>query len=92
MDSLFSVVIILCFFCVEDYLIPRKWVKCIIIIFSVFLLGQIYYTKLKTYDFWQQYVEIFDKWGRDKDLIELINSAFDYYYQNDSTPQATKKA
>ena len=50
------------------------------------------YVELKTYDFWQQYIEIFDEWGRDKDLIELINSAFDYYYQNDSTPQATKKA
>ena len=51
----------------------------------------IVYTELKTNDFWQQYVEIFGEWGRDKDLIELINSAFDYYYQNDSTSQVTKK-
>ena len=43
----------------------------------------IVYTELKTNDFWQQYVEIFGEWGRGKDLIELINSAFDYYYQND---------
>ena len=50
------------------------------------------HTELKTYDFWQNYLEIFEEWGRDKALIEdLINAAFDEYYQNVSTPKVTKK-
>ena len=39
-DLLICVVIILCFFCLEDYIIPRKWVKCIMVIISLFLLPQ----------------------------------------------------
>ena len=49
------------------------------------------YTELKSNDIWQQYIEIFGECGREKDLIELINSAFEYYYQNDSISQVTKK-
>ena len=41
-----------------------------------------HYTELKLYDFWPQYLLIFEEWARDKDLIEcLINSAFDYYHK-----------
>ena len=41
-DLLVFVLIILCLFCAKDYIIPSQWVKCIIIILSVFLLGQVY--------------------------------------------------
>ena len=42
MDLIICLAIIAYFFCLEDYLIPRKWVRCIIVNISLYLLVQIY--------------------------------------------------
>ena len=42
MDLIICLAIIACFFCLEHYLIPRKWVRCIIVNISLFLVVQIY--------------------------------------------------
>ena len=49
------------------------------------------YIKLKTYDFWQNYLKTIEEWGRGKVLIEyLMNAAFNEYYRNIQTPNVTK--
>ena len=50
------------------------------------------YTELKTYGFWGNYLEIFEEWERDKELIKyLIDAAFDECCQNVLYPKVTKK-
>ena len=50
------------------------------------------YTKLKSYNFWVCYLEVFEEWVRDKELIKyFINEAFDECYPNVLHPKVTKK-
>ena len=41
-DLIICLAIIVCFFCLQDYLIPRNWVRWIIVNISLYLVVQIY--------------------------------------------------
>ena len=50
---------------------------------SVLLVKKKKYKELKSYDFWEEYLTVFQVWGRDKELTKyLIDAAFDECYAN----------